>query len=77
MKAVYETANKYHFIHSLALIAVPMTRKPLLCGTLLLGGMSIFCGTCYAHALTADKRMITLTPYGGVCLIIGWLAMLF
>ena len=29
-KNVFETANRYHFIHTLALCAVPMTRRPAL-----------------------------------------------
>nr|XP_033781031.1 transmembrane protein 256 isoform X3 [Geotrypetes seraphini] len=29
-KELYSTANKYHFLHSLALLAVPQCRKPLL-----------------------------------------------
>ena len=30
LKTVYETANKYHFLHTVALLAVPLCRKPLL-----------------------------------------------
>ncbi|XP_028654279.1 transmembrane protein 256 isoform X1 [Erpetoichthys calabaricus] len=30
LKELYETANKYHFLHSLALLGVPHCRKPLL-----------------------------------------------
>ena len=33
-KSVYETANKYHFFHSLALLAVPLTRRPLIVSNL-------------------------------------------
>lgn len=29
-KQVFETANKYHFLHSIAMLGVPLTRKPLL-----------------------------------------------
>jgi len=76
LKAVFETANKYHFIHSLALLGVPLTRRPLIVGSLLVTGMALFCGTCYAHALTGDKDIIRLTPYGGMTLILAWLAMI-
>lgn len=27
---IFETANKYHFIHSLALLGLPLSRKPTL-----------------------------------------------
>ena len=30
MKKVYDTANFYHFIHTVALLAVPLSRKPVL-----------------------------------------------
>jgi uncharacterized membrane protein YgdD (TMEM256/DUF423 family) len=29
MKKVYDTANFYHFIHTVALFAVPLSRKPI------------------------------------------------
>lgn len=29
-KRVFETANKYHFYHTIALLAVPMCHYPLL-----------------------------------------------
>jgi len=79
MKAVFETANKYHFIHSLALLGVPLTRRPTVVGSLIIVGMTVFCGTCYAHALTngRDERIIYITPYGGMTLIAAWLAMVF
>eukprot|EP00057_Strongylocentrotus_purpuratus_P021524 XP_011675998.1 PREDICTED: transmembrane protein 256 homolog [Strongylocentrotus purpuratus] len=41
----FDSANKYHLIHSLALLAVPHTRKPLLTGSLMTAGIIGFCGT--------------------------------
>ena len=29
-KKVYDTANFYHFLHTLALLAVPLTKRPAL-----------------------------------------------
>ena len=29
-KRVFETANKYHFLHSIALMGAPLCRRPLL-----------------------------------------------
>ena len=29
-KAVFETANRYHFFHSIALMAIPLTKRPFL-----------------------------------------------
>ena len=45
-------------------------------GTLLTSGMVLFSGSCYYHALTENAKVRVVTPYGGVLLILGWLAMM-
>ncbi|KAK7070674.1 hypothetical protein SK128_014210 [Halocaridina rubra] len=75
LKQVYETANRYHFLHTLALLGVPLCKHPRLAGSLIVTGTAIFCGTCYYYALTGSKNVRQYTPYGGMMLIIGWLAM--
>lgn len=75
-KKVYDTANFYHFIHTMALMAVPLSRRPVVTGTLLISGMTIFCGTIYYHALTEEKSLRKFTPTGGVLLILAWASML-
>lgn len=75
MKKVYDTANFYHFIHTVALLAVPLSRKPVLTGALMVSGMTVFCGTIYYHALTEEKSLRKFTPYGGMLLIAAWLSM--
>ncbi|XP_050789326.1 transmembrane protein 256 isoform X2 [Gopherus flavomarginatus] len=74
-KELYETANRYHFLHSLALLAVPRCRRPLLAGALLSSGMGLFCGPLYYHAWSGDPTFNKAAPYGGSLLILGWLAM--
>uniref|UniRef100_UPI00358E6D3B transmembrane protein 256 homolog n=1 Tax=Myxine glutinosa TaxID=7769 RepID=UPI00358E6D3B len=75
LKEVYGTANRYHYIHTLALLGVPHCRYPLMAGSLLTAGMVFFCGSCYAHALLGNGNVRSVTPFGGMCLIAGWLAM--
>ncbi|KAK7090972.1 hypothetical protein V1264_010699 [Littorina saxatilis] len=75
LKMTYEIGNKMHMLHSVALLASPMARKPILVGTLLTVGMALFSGSCYYHALTGNQRVRYITPYGGMLLIFGWLAM--
>ncbi|TFJ97431.1 very long-chain specific acyl-CoA dehydrogenase, mitochondrial-like [Platysternon megacephalum] len=72
---LYETANRYHFLHSLALLAVPHCRRPLLAGALLTSGMGLFCAPLYYHAWSGDPTFNKAAPYGGSLLILGWLAM--
>lgn len=75
LKRIFETANRYHFLHTLALFGVPLSRWPKTSGTLMVTGMLLFCGTCYYHALTGKDELRRLTPIGGSLLIAGWLAM--
>ncbi|XP_043190165.1 transmembrane protein 256 homolog [Amphibalanus amphitrite] len=72
---VFDTANRYHMLHSLALLGAPLCRRPGLVAALLSSGILVFSGTCYYYALTGDKSVRRFTPYGGMLLIAGWLAM--
>ncbi|KAJ6654988.1 hypothetical protein lerEdw1_006459 [Lerista edwardsae] len=76
LKELYETANKYHFLHSLALLAVPQCRYPAMAGSILCAGMGMFCGALYYHAVTGDPVFTKAAPYGGTLLILGWVAMM-
>ncbi|XP_067014579.1 transmembrane protein 256 homolog isoform X2 [Anabrus simplex] len=75
LKRVFETANRYHFLHTVALLGVPLCRWPRTAGSLLVLGMVLFSGTCYYYALTGSKQLSRFTPVGGTLLIFGWLAM--
>lgn len=76
LKITYETGNRYHFFHTLALLGVPLTRKPVLVGSLMCAGMVLFSGSCYYHALTGNMAIRQVTPYGGMLLIAAWVAMI-
>ncbi|XP_049283160.1 transmembrane protein 256 homolog [Anopheles funestus] len=73
-KQIFEMTNRYHFIHSLALMAAPFARRPYLTMTLMMSGMALFCGTCYYVAFTNDRSVVRLTPMGGFLLIFAWLS---
>ena len=75
-RKAFEVANRYHLIHSVALLGVPLVRKPSLTGSLMVGGILMFCGTTYYHAFTGDKQYRQFTPYGGILLIAAWLSMI-
>ncbi|KAG7496181.1 transmembrane protein 256 [Solea senegalensis] len=72
---IFETANKYHFYHSLALLGAAHCGKPALAGTLLIAGMGMFCGSLYHQAMTKDPALRKVAPIGGMALIAGWVAM--
>ena len=81
--AVYHTSVQYHFWHSLALLAVALAwpQLPLggvwlrSAGWLFVVGLLLFCGSLYALALGAPRQVGMVTPLGGLCFILGWLAL--
>lgn len=61
----------------LILACFPATRARTLSTTFLSVGVALFCGTLYAMALGAPRWLGAITPLGGICLFIGWLAVAF
>jgi uncharacterized membrane protein YgdD (TMEM256/DUF423 family) len=47
-----------------------------LAGWLFVAGIALFSGSLYALALTGVRRWGAVTPFGGMCLLLGWLALL-
>jgi len=74
-RKAFEVANRYHLIHSVALLGVGLARRPRLSGLLMVAGIVGFCGTTYYHAFTGDRQFRKLTPYGGMLLIGAWLSL--
>ncbi|MEP1471281.1 MAG: DUF423 domain-containing protein [Halieaceae bacterium] len=76
---VFETAVQYHFIHSLALLAVgilalsqPHTVLLKSAGWMFLLGILVFSGSLYCLSLTGIKWLGAITPLGGLAFIAGW-----
>jgi uncharacterized membrane protein YgdD (TMEM256/DUF423 family) len=55
---------------------MPFQLWPALAGWLFVAGVILFSGSLYALALTANRRWGVVTPFGGVALLLGWLALL-
>ncbi|SET00462.1 DUF423 domain-containing protein [Hymenobacter actinosclerus] len=79
----FETAVRYQFFHTLALlgIGVLLVLRPELksLGTvawLWLGGIIIFSGSLYVLCLTGITKLGAVTPIGGVLFIAGWIMLL-
>ncbi|KAH0564354.1 transmembrane protein 256 homolog [Cotesia glomerata] len=75
LKQVFETANRYHFYHALAMLGLSLCRAPMITAAFWLSGTMMFSGSCYYYAFTGDKRLSKITPFGGTCFILGWLTM--
>ncbi|KAJ8982509.1 hypothetical protein NQ317_018550 [Molorchus minor] len=63
LKPIFDTANRYHFFHSLAILGVPLCRNPRMAGILIISGTLLFSGTCYYHAFTGEKQIWKTCPY--------------
>ena len=78
-QGIYEKANFYHFIHSIALIINGLLAKSFIqsdfniSGYLFLIGIILFSFSLYILAVTDIKILGAITPFGGICFIIGWL----
>lgn len=76
---VYETAVKYHFIHTLLLLftgyllSQEVTNNSLnysaICNII---GILIFSGSLYVLTLTDTPKLGMITPIGGLFLIAAW-----
>lgn len=81
----YQTGVCYHFIHTLGLIIIGLIitmykhaeqRILTLCiisGWLLISGILLFSGSLYLLAFSNNHWPRMLTPFGGICFILGWL----
>lgn len=53
----------------------PFSLPTALAGWLFVAGVAVFSGSLYALALTGVRRWGAITPFGGLCLVAGWLAL--
>ena len=76
----YEVAVRYQMFHGLALVAIGIlaalwpSRWWDAAGGLLLIGVLVFCGGLYALVFTLDKSWGARVPFGGLAMILGWIA---
>lgn len=78
--AWFETGVRYQMFHVLALLLCavlgqrgPAPRASALC---FLCGIVLFSGSLYALALTGQRWLGAVTPFGGLAFVAGWLLLL-
>jgi uncharacterized membrane protein YgdD (TMEM256/DUF423 family) len=71
---IWHTAVQYHFWHALAFALAAMMCSRW-AAWLFAAGVVLFCGSLYAMALGAPGWTGAITPVGGVCFILGWIAL--
>jgi uncharacterized membrane protein YgdD (TMEM256/DUF423 family) len=76
----FETAVEFQFFHALGLIALTLVGlrgiggRWLWSAAWLIGaGTLLFSGSIYAKTFGAPAGIVSVAPYGGVALMIGWL----
>ncbi len=82
---IYQRAVLYHFIHALglllvgALTAAGAVSRPTAqwAAMLLLAGIVLFSGSLYTLALTGNRMLGAVTPFGGVAFIAGWVVLAY
>ena len=79
MMAIYRTGVEYHFYHTLALLATGLLALRTPSAKLRAGGWAfavgtlLFSGSLYALAISGIRALGTITPFGGVLFIVGWI----
>ena len=79
----FQTAVQYQLIHALALLLVSLNMEWSgqslsfeISAYAFMAGIILFSGSLYGLVLTEMKWLGPVTPLGGLCLIVGWLALL-
>lgn len=81
MLAVWETASHYMMYHALALLVLSGIARRSQSRTIpfgawcFIGGVCLFSGSLYALALTGQRALGMVTPFGGLLLLTGWLSL--
>lgn len=79
--AVFHTGVTYQLFHTLALLAVALLavhlpgRLMLWAGILFTLGIILFSGSLYALTLSGVSKLGIITPFGGLCFLLGWLCL--
>ena len=78
----FDVGARYHLVHCVALLAMvslpygsPGTRRVI--AALFVVGILLFSGSLYLLVLTNTPVLGAITPIGGLCWIIAWLALVW
>ena len=84
-RGVYETGVTYHFFHALGLLIVSLlprtgalsaARASRVC-LLLATGIVLFSGSLYVLAVSGQRMLGAVTPFGGLSFIAAWVLLAY
>jgi uncharacterized membrane protein YgdD (TMEM256/DUF423 family) len=72
---IFKTGVFYHLIHSAVLLAISLhgVKQFFTSAVFLLTGIILFSFSLYLYAITGIETFAFITPFGGLCLLGGWL----
>lgn len=80
--ASFQTGVTWHVYHALALVLLglaagvsPVTRWLRRAAVLMVVGIACFAGSIYAMTFGAPRWLGMVAPVGGVCFMLGWIAL--
>lgn len=82
MLTIWEKAVQYQMFHASALLVTGLLLMKADIGQLKSAGIFftlgiiLFSGSLYTYSTTSIKFLAMITPFGGVCFLIGWIMML-
>lgn len=77
--STFQTANQYHFWHTLALLMTAFLRLQYpqkfytAAAVAFLAGLFLFSGSLYLYAIYAERVFAMIAPLGGAAYMVGWL----
>lgn len=78
MLDIFETGVKYQMYHALALVLLGLLAIKVdhwmikAAGVSFLLGIILFSGSLYGLSISDNRSLGIVTPFGGVCFLIGW-----
>lgn len=75
---IFQTGVQYQVFHALGLLLISATYErdtssSKTISLFFIVGTLLFSGSLYALALTGIRALGAITPFGGLCFLIGWL----
>ncbi|HSZ11965.1 MAG TPA: DUF423 domain-containing protein [Rhizomicrobium sp.] len=81
--SVFETGARYHMYHALAIAVAAFAMRDnatvpaQTAAAFFLAGIVLFSGSLYLLALTGNRALGIVTPFGGLAFLAGWAALAY